>query len=104
MHLSAHFWSSLSPGSLLTWALSELRGGGAGGGGSRWRLGCGVAVVPTYAVNDGVLRISPANDFDSFCTPAPFVQDGARPFSGFVLRSEERRVGKEGRSRWAPYH
>src|SRR2546430_16892168 len=22
----------------------------------------------------------------------------------FVLRSEERRVGKEGRSRWSPYH
>src|SRR2546430_6604216 len=27
---------------------------------------------------------------------------GAAGFS--VLRSEERRVGKEGRSRWAPYH
>ena len=24
--------------------------------------------------------------------------------SGSVDRSEERRVGKEGRSRWAPYH
>jgi len=23
---------------------------------------------------------------------------------GFVLRSEERRVGKECRSRWSPYH
>src|SRR2546428_10371423 len=27
--------------------------------------------------------------------------DGA---AGFALRSEERRVGKECRSRWAPYH
>src|SRR2546430_16110520 len=26
------------------------------------------------------------------------------PYSGFVLRSEERRVGKECRSRWSPYH
>ena len=25
-------------------------------------------------------------------------------FSGFALRSEERRVGKECRSRWSPYH
>jgi hypothetical protein len=44
-----------------------------------------VAAVPVYAVNDGVLRPSPSYDFDSFCTPAPFVQDGARPFSDFVL-------------------
>src|SRR3712207_9535489 len=29
--------------------------------------------------------------------------DGARPHDG-VLRSEERRVGKECRSRWSPYH
>src|SRR2546422_10125401 len=25
-------------------------------------------------------------------------------FGGFLVRSEERRVGKEGRSRWSPYH
>ena len=42
--------------------------------------------------------------------------DEGRPFAGregfaengdgknFVLRSEERRVGKECRSRWSPYH
>src|SRR3989475_13034314 len=50
----------------------------------------------------------------------PYVQElivpGALPWRGFfgsapaepdrvpVQRSEERRVGKEGRSRWAPYH
>ena len=28
----------------------------------------------------------------------------ARPRKGMVLRSEERRVGKECRSRWSPYH
>src|SRR2546421_9533203 len=27
-----------------------------------------------------------------------------RRFDGLRLRSEERRVGKEGRSRWSPYH
>ena len=26
------------------------------------------------------------------------------PFDGFIPRSEERRVGKECRSRWSPYH
>ena len=25
-------------------------------------------------------------------------------FGGILVRSEERRVGKEGRSRWSPYH
>ena len=28
----------------------------------------------------------------------------AAAFAIFGLRSEERRVGKEGRSRWSPYH
>src|SRR2546427_1622340 len=36
------------------------------------------------------------------------VGDGLRPRGGAVVgrrtRSEERRVGKEGRSRWSPYH
>src|SRR5689334_24703037 len=27
-----------------------------------------------------------------------------RPFAGILLRSEERRVGKECRYRWSPYH
>src|SRR3989441_11403543 len=33
--------------------------------------------------------------------------NGSRPFTGTisgVVRSEERRVGKECRSRWSPYH
>ena len=32
------------------------------------------------------------NFLEKFCIPAP------------VIRSEERRVGKECRSRWSPYH
>ena len=42
------------------------------------------ASVLIHAVNDGVLRPSPVDGFDRFCTPALFVQDGAGPFSGFV--------------------
>ena len=30
--------------------------------------------------------------------------DGARCGGGIGRRSEERRVGKEGRSRWSPHH
>ena len=32
------------------------------------------------------------------------IQDGLSGISPNVLRSEERRVGKECRSRWSPYH
>ena len=30
--------------------------------------------------------------------------DSYTPYSDFKVRSEERRVGKECRSRWSPYH
>ena len=33
-----------------------------------------------------------------------FAEDGPTVVSNFQLRSEERRVGKECRSRWSPYH
>src|SRR3712207_9301537 len=32
------------------------------------------------------------------------VRPGGEPLPQLHLRSEERRVGKEGRSRWSPYH
>ena len=32
------------------------------------------------------------------------VKSGDQPWFTFVVRSEERRVGKECRSRWSPYH
>ena len=33
-----------------------------------------------------------------------FIDDGTYTFRGIPYRSEERRVGKECRSRWSPYH
>src|SRR3984957_6192669 len=51
---------------------------------------------------------------NGYCSPAPKpVQDAMRryldytdmgPYHTMVARSEERRVGKECRSRWSPYH
>ena len=35
---------------------------------------------------------------------AGFLTDNAIPFRLIIDRSEERRVGKECRSRWSPYH
>ena len=41
------------------------------------------------------------------CSVGPIAVQGARPGDTLcveILRSEERRVGKECRSRWSPYH
>ena len=49
-------------------------------------------------------------EFDLLCPPIPhststfFCSQYAFSGEGVVLRSEERRVGKECRSRWSPYH
>ena len=47
-----------------------------------------------------------ATEEDVRCGRAVFYVEGKkdRIFSEFKLRSEERRVGKECRSRWSPYH
>ena len=39
-----------------------------------------------------------------YITNGVVVCEGSTPFSGNLSRSEERRVGKECRSRWSPYH
>ena len=36
--------------------------------------------------------------------PRPSLEERYRNHDGYVERSEERRVGKECRSRWSPYH
>ena len=36
--------------------------------------------------------------------PIPIKTKGKGFWKGIVMRSEERRVGKECRSRWSPYH
>src|SRR2546422_3091165 len=58
---------------------------------------------------DGVLRLLPVEAFlERGAVEAGVPGDLARPvlqvLSGDVARSEERRVGKECRSRWSPYH
>src|SRR3989442_4679113 len=50
---------------------------------------------------------STASDCVMACTPDLAMAEGtvkAEPFQTQVVRSEERRVGKECRSRWSPYH
>ena len=46
-------------------------------------------------------------DIDIICPPGTRIEDYLEKYSeeyGFGERSEERRVGKECRSRWSPYH
>src|ERR1035438_7585366 len=57
-----------------------------------------------YGVSPGVFR----QHRDGFATAATNVESSANGFAGHGQgsgsRSEERRVGKECRSRWSPYH
>src|SRR2546426_12164839 len=67
---------------------------------------------PTHATNDiGLLVIETDNDAVTLGTNAAdwtqvtnSPQGTGTPGGAGALRSEERRVGKEGRSRWSPYH
>src|SRR2546427_7678613 len=40
----------------------------------------------------------------SYAIPFPFKVENRVVLDSFMARSEERRVGKECRSRWSPYH
>src|SRR3712207_7796688 len=51
---------------------------------------------PEESFSDDPLRMLRAARF--------VARHGLEPEAGLADRSEERRVGKEGRSRWSPYH
>src|SRR3712207_486117 len=60
------------------------------------------SMEPVGDASDDELRAGSRVDF--FVHQAPEVARLAPPFRIHCLRSEERRVGKECRSRWSPYH
>src|ERR1017187_7968467 len=62
------------------------------------RLPCAAGAVPL------VIRPSCGLPAYSERCRSPFRDDGDRDSELMPIRSEERRVGKEGRSRWSPYH
>src|ERR1051326_2572605 len=82
----------------------------------RWRIlrGCGGCSDRGLGWESGIskgfaFRPSPAKvvvvlDRDWGCLPAAFVRAICPVLSRALCRSEERRVGKECRSRWSPYH
>ena len=92
--------------------LLGLGGGGGGGGGLLSAIGSGAvsrllsgSAIDAYvsgatvwwdADSDGIL------DDDEISTTTD--TDGSYSLDGVGTRSEERRVGKECRSRWSPYH
>ena len=52
-------------------------------------------VEAKYVINDGLVKVNGEVD----------TRRGRKVYGGDVIsRSEERRVGKECRSRWSPYH
>src|SRR2546429_8378062 len=60
-----------------------------------------LAVIPRHATQDFVNRQFQHLAFD---VPQRKIERAERMFSFAPRRSEERRVGKECRSRWSPYH
>src|ERR1035437_5516998 len=53
----------------------------------------------------GGMRRTPQLDLEHWIRPAGYFRQKAQRLKTFVgFRSEERRVGKECRSRWSPYH
>ena len=57
--------------------------------------------LPDFAVAEQSLFLSDRDVAASFFLPRPRLPNQALPEN---IRSEERRVGKECRSRWSPYH
>ena len=57
--------------------------------------------MPTKAVQQFMLGTVLSNENEARQTLAAMKAAG---YDGIELRSEERRVGKECRSRWSPYH
>ena len=60
---------------------------------------CVLAVYDDGATALPATRVVGCVQFTTAGDPAP-----CRPLRAHFLRSEERRVGKECRSRWSPYH
>ena len=62
-------------------------------------LACSAADAVLFDYDGGVNRINPAH-----MIPTLQVESWEDTSEALDLRSEERRVGKECRSRWSPYH
>src|SRR5579871_607088 len=56
------------------------------------------------AIHPGYGFLSEREAFSQACVDAGITFIGPRPYAIRTMRSEERRVGKECRSRWSPYH
>ena len=63
-------------------------------------------MIKTIELYPGVtLRCFPDSRFKQGCLTVQFLRPMCREEAALnALRSEERRVGKECRSRWSPYH
>ena len=61
-------------------------------------------ILPTAAHADDVHAEGSDNSITVTGTTRTQIQSPGQPDTGTAERSEERRVGKECRSRWSPYH
>ena len=69
------------------------------------RSGCGKSTVTAVFAAHGVPLVDADQISREILLPgSPLLPVLAQRFGADILRSEERRVGKECRSRWSPYH
>ena len=67
----------------------------------------GINVIPTpvsLVQNEGSFKLSKNTAFSASTPEAKTVAEYFAAQMNLATRSEERRVGKECRSRWSPYH
>src|SRR2546425_12283484 len=102
------FWIGITLGSLALLMLQHLTGG-AWGVVIRRVLEASTRTLPLLLilfvpVVIGLRQIYPWTNAEKMSRSAPLQQKAAHYLNPSFFRSEERRVGKECRSRWSPYH
>ena len=85
-----------------------IENSGSSAGDVTFKAGNGIQGVADLVVNvaNGKTKavVLESGAFDSFNAPKMAISLIIALLLGAVIRSEERRVGKECRSRWSPYH
>src|SRR3989441_12945881 len=102
------FWIGITLGSLALLMLQHLTGG-AWGVVIRRVLEASTRTLPLLLILFipiviGLLQIYPWTNAEEMSRSAALQQKVAHYLNPSFFRSEERRVGKECRSRWSPYH
>ena len=68
------------------------------------RMACADGVLSVEGADEAIVYVSIATNFNNYQDITGNPAERAKDYLVRAMRSEERRVGKECRSRWSPYH